>query len=471
MAKSCLLACVLSLCAVSPLHPQAASQLPSPQVDQRVELLSIVFRLAGNPEYNMDTLPEYSGDIDRYFAPYKNHPAVKMARKLAEKQGLHFDAVMSMAISISQPPELKPLVPFSATIPEQRWGSESENFLALLRDFYRDSKFAEFYAAHAPMYKIAEDRFAAILRSVNFDWYSQFYGSAPGLKYHVVLGFNNGGGNYGPRLVYPDGRSELFSIVGCWTHDNVGTPIFPDGQGYRSIIVHEFNHSFVNPAVAAHWKEFGGAEPVFQAVAGKMQRMAYGNAQTMVDESLVRAGVILYFQSAGEDPHRNLLRIREEQRNGFVWMDELVGRLKTYEQERAKYPTFASYMPQIAAFYRDLAPRVPALLAAMDAQSANVVKIEPFANHAQDVDPSIKEITISFDKPLATNAYSISMGEGAREHYPISGAPAFDEGGSRIKVPVRLKPGQTYTFVLTPNAFATPDGYPLVSYTVEFKTK
>ncbi len=41
-----------------------------------MELLSIVFRLAGNDEYNMNLLPAYTEDVDRYFAPYKEHPAV-----------------------------------------------------------------------------------------------------------------------------------------------------------------------------------------------------------------------------------------------------------------------------------------------------------------------------------------------------------------------------------------------------------
>jgi hypothetical protein len=196
-------------------------------VDDRVELLSIVFRLAGNFEYNMGMLPGYSADIDRYFAPYKNHPAVQMAHLLAEKNGVGFDAVMAMAISLSPPPELKPLVVFTPTVPEKRWGmTDAEKFLPLLRDFYRDTKFAEFYTSHESLYRSAEGRFAETLGSVDFGWYLRFYGKAPDLTYHLILGLNNGGGNYGPRLVHPDGSLELFSIIGCWTHDDAGNPTF-----------------------------------------------------------------------------------------------------------------------------------------------------------------------------------------------------------------------------------------------------
>jgi Domain of unknown function (DUF4932) len=69
----------------------------APHVDPRVELLSIVFRLAGNSEYSMSPLKSYTADIDAYFAPYKEHPAVALARKLAGENEVGFDAVMGLA--------------------------------------------------------------------------------------------------------------------------------------------------------------------------------------------------------------------------------------------------------------------------------------------------------------------------------------------------------------------------------------
>lgn len=361
------LLCSCWLAVAGPAAAQAASPTPAiaPRVDERVELLSIVFRLAGNSEYNMNLLPAYTAEIDRYFAPYKDHPAVVTARRLAgQYKGIGYDAVMAMAISLSAPPELKPLVPFTADVPHRRWGVEAaEKFLPLLRDFYRDSKFAAFSEAHRPLYRMAEELFASTLASVDFGWYPRFYGKSPDLTYHLVLGMNNGGGNYGPRLVLPGGRMELFSIMGCWTHDEAGNPTYTDAE-YLAMIIHEFNHSFVNPSVADHWKEFTGTEQVYATVRKEMGGMGYGNAQTMVNESLVRAAVIVYFQQAGEAGTKNLRRIRQEQRNGFYWMDRLVDSLKQYDAQRAQYPSFSAYLPRIAEFYRDLAPKASAEAAA-----------------------------------------------------------------------------------------------------------
>ena len=86
--------------------------------------------------------------------------------------------------------------------------------------------------------------------------------------------------------------------------------------------------------------------------------MAYGNAETMVNESVVRAAGIVYFQQNGEEGRKNLQRTREEQRLGFFWMDQLVDRSKQYKAQRMEYPTFSSYVPQVASFYRGLAAHV-----------------------------------------------------------------------------------------------------------------
>ncbi|MGB6133138.1 MAG: DUF4932 domain-containing protein [Acidobacteriaceae bacterium] len=454
---------------------QAAGPAPSvtPQVDERVELLSIVWRLAGSPEYNMDTLPSYSQDIDRYFAPYRNYPAVQMARTLERTRGVSYDAVMAMAVSLSPPPGLHPLVPFSDSVPEPRWGMQgSDEFLPLLRDFYRDSKFEDFYREHSAFYQLAESRFAATLGEVDFGWYPQFYGEAPNLTYHLILGMNNGGGNYGPRLIHPDGRMELFSIVGCWTHDGKDNPTYPENQRFLTAIIHEFNHSFVNPAVDTQWRDFTGADAVYGAVAEALRQIAYGDARTMVNESLVRAAVIIYFKEHGEDAGANLRRVRREQALGFFWMDSLVDLLQKYEAQRDKYPTFTSFLPRVVEFYQRLAPRATQEYALYQSHGAHVANMKPFTNHEQDVDPAVSVITIVLDKPLDPKAgYSIGAAAGSGATSPIAGTPTFAAGGLQVELPVHLEPRRRYAFLLTPLAFATPDGYPLALYEVDFATK
>ncbi len=447
-----------------------------PRVDPRVELLSIVFRLAGNSEYNMSPLKTYTADIDAYFSPYKDHPAVTLARKLASERDVGFDAVMGLAVRLSPPPTLKPVVAFTDDVPDARFGKDNAILFAQrLADFYRDTHFEKFLAAHQAFYHLAEDRFRVVLNDLDLNWYKSFYGDVRTGQYLLILGMNNGGGNYGPRVVWPDGHEEFFSIIGCWTQDDSENPTY--STDYLPTIIHEFNHSFVNPAFAKHKSEFASARQVFERVADKMRAQAYGNSDTMVIESLVRAAVIQYMESRGHESREVRYLMRGEQLTGFVWMDELVDLLHQYSSQRSHYRTFESFIPAVAQFYRSLAPRISEKIASFSQRCVHVSGMQPFPNHSEDADPAIKELVITFDKALDPQAgpkhhgYSISLGPDGNENFPISGAPEFLPGNLSIKLPVVLKPDWNYSFVLTPLASASQDGYPLESYTVAFKTK
>ena len=475
-----LVICVTSLLAGATEVERSAIQEPdvgeiklAPHVDERVELLSIVFRLAGNPEYNMSQLKIYTAEIDGYFSRYKSHPAVAKAAGFAKDREVGFDAVMAMAVHLSQPPGLEPVVPFTDDVPDSRWGKENATaFVPLLRDFYRDTDFHTFFTAHRELYNLAESRFASLLGQLDFGWYKQFYGAMPNSHFDLILGMNNGGGNYGPKVVFPDGHEELFAIIGAETKDDAGRPTFDTHSGYLSTIIHEFNHSFVNPLVHERAKEFNSAKQIYESVASKMQAMAYGNPETMVYESLVRSAVILYFESHGSPPAQIHERILKEQAAGFVWMDELCNLLRKYESNRPRYPTLRSFMPQVVDFYNSLAPQIGPKLAAFYAHSVHVEKVEPFPNHSKDVDPGIKQLTIVFDKPLdPARGYSINYGSEGKDNFAISGEPKFLPGNKAITLPVELKPDWSYSFILTGLAFASTDGYPLESYEISFKTK
>ncbi|HEV2206281.1 MAG TPA: DUF4932 domain-containing protein [Candidatus Acidoferrales bacterium] len=467
-----LLLTTLLLAAIPANVPRAADLKLVARVDPRIELLSIVFRLAGNSEYNMNRFPRYTTDIDHYFSKYKDHPAVLMAKSLADNNGVGYDAVMAMAVYLSPPPALKPLVPFSKDVPDGRWGQENATeFVQKLRDFYRDTHFQSFFSEHQPMYKLAELRFqSAVLRDLDVAWYKRFYGEAPRGNFNVVLGMNNGGGNYGPRVLSSEGHEELYAIMGCWTQDDSGNPKYNTSE-YLPTLIHEFNHSFVNPVLDAREADFASpAEKVYSHVAAQMKEMEYGDTKDMVNESLVRAAVILYFEAHGETAARIRHRIVREQANGFVWMDKLCALLRNYETNRNHYPTFSSFVPEIDRFYHSLAPQITSEISAFNQHCVHVTGLRPFANRSEDVDPTIKDIAITFDEPLEPADYSINLGPGGKEHFPITGKPEFLGSGFSIKLPVQLKPNWAYSFVLTSSAFQSPEGYPLTSYEVDFKT-
>jgi len=215
------------------------------EVDRRVELLSVVARLAAYSEYVNNQFKSYAADVDAFFANYRNHPVVEYASKLRSERGVSYDAVMSMAVHLDPPPKLTQRVTFTEKAPDPRWGKEAaERFADLLRRFYSDANRERFFQAHEAMYKTAAARFQLVLNKVDFDWYRRFYGELPVGTFNLYVGLLNGGGNYGPKVVHTDGTEDLYAIIGTSQTDSAGLPVY--GEEVLSLIIHEYNHSFIN---------------------------------------------------------------------------------------------------------------------------------------------------------------------------------------------------------------------------------
>jgi hypothetical protein len=321
-------------------------------VDPRVELMSIIFRLAGNPEYAQGRVESYTRDVEEHFGPYKNHPVVKLAAQLRETRGVSFDAPMSMAVHLSDGFELKERIPFDPQ-PENldgRWRlEEAREFLEKARQFVKETKFEEFFTAHQPLYDQATGRMEEMLRQeAQLGWFEEFFGARPGATFNVVLGMLNGGSCYGPRIKVGN-MEELYCMLGVWKCDSAGTPSFDASM--LSTIVHEFCHSYANPVVDAHLDDLEAVgQKLYAAVSGAMRRQAYGSWETMMRESLVRACVVRYL-AAVEGKGAAKRQINQEVGRQFLWMEGLSDTLAEYEAKRGEFPTLAVFFPRIAEFF------------------------------------------------------------------------------------------------------------------------
>jgi hypothetical protein len=395
---------------------------------------------------------------------------ILFARELAQKKSIGFDAVMAMAIHLQQPPLWEPIVSFEERLPEQRWTSQdAQKFVSLLKQFYKDTACENFFEAHKALYKTAENRFANVVKKVDLRWYASYYGKMPEAKFNLIVGLGNGGGNFGPKLIYPDGREELFAIVGTWTVDTAGTPVY--GDEFLPMIIHEFNHSFVNQLIDAHAKELEKAgKKIFPQVSDQMAAMAYSNWKTMLYEALVRASVIQYSKAHLTDSVEVQDRINQERKNGFIWMPELVGLLDHYKTSIHQYPTLAAFMPEIVLFYNRLSKNEH-IKDEFEKSRPEVISLEPFQNLVQDVDPAISQMTINFSKPMNPNHYSIRLADTNKEHMPISDLLGYTNGNKSLALKLTLKPDWEYSFILGEQKFESVNGYPLKEYTVKFKTR
>lgn len=90
-----------ALALITLLASPALAQLRA-TTDPRVEIISIVFRIAGNPQYNQGRINAYLDDIGNRFAPHESHRL--LARFLRASRGAF------RPIAVIQSPTSGPLV-------------------------------------------------------------------------------------------------------------------------------------------------------------------------------------------------------------------------------------------------------------------------------------------------------------------------------------------------------------------------
>ncbi|MHC1767431.1 MAG: DUF4932 domain-containing protein [Verrucomicrobiia bacterium] len=442
------------------------------RVDPSVELVSLLFRLAGNPEYSQCRVPSYAADVDRQFNRFRDHSAVQLARTLRQTRGVSYDACISLAVLLtdnSEPRLSVALDPWPDFL-DQRWDAKSvNNFVAAAGQFVKDTGFTAFIKAHEGLYRTSESRMRLLMdREAHLDWFNRFFGERPKASFTLILGMLNGGSCYGARSRDKNGAEELFCVLGVWATDEQGVPVF--GKDVLSTVVHEFCHSYANPIIDRHASELReSGEQLYVPVAGRMRSQAYGNAVTMLRESLVRASVVRYL-SRYEGEKAAEREISEQQTRGFEWMKELSGLLGQYESERDHYPTLQSFSPRLVTFFRDYAGKFQRKHRELDASRPKVVSIVP-ANGAADVDPGTRAIQVVFDRPMRGGSWSM-CGGGPKFPEPTD-KPNYDKSRTTWTVKVNLKPDWEYEFWLNSGqyqSFQSEDGVPLESVHVTFKT-
>ena len=321
------------------------------EVSESIELMSILARTAGNREYNMDMAGQYTKDTEAWFAPYKQHAAVACFQSLHNQYGVSYDAVMSMAIHLDiDGGKIKFLGEQSDL--EKRWKDiDIKDFIDHLNSFYTDTRFHDFYEQHRKFYEEGLKAYETnVMTYFHQDWYPRFYGTVPTDRFRIVIGFTCGGGNYGPSRQLPGQPREAYAICGYYINPQTGKP-YGEGADMAATLIHEFNHSFVNPllnneANASMIATTGQKLRQFSTYA--MERQAYVDWQTVINESIVRAAVILYMLDQGFDQKQVLNELANQVCRSFNWMPELVTSLRYYAANRGQYPTLNDYYPEIA---------------------------------------------------------------------------------------------------------------------------
>jgi uncharacterized protein DUF4932 len=286
-------------------------------VDARIELFSVLERLAGRPEYGAAATP-YAQAADEWFAPYVDDPAVVEFRALVRSHGIGYDAAMTLAAQLDENlAPVGPLDPLPAGL-DRRWeGVDLANLLEDVDAFARATRFDEFMASQADYVSAVEEAFRSFLASRPvLDWFDGVFGTRASAEYHVVPGLLTGLMSYGVHA----GEDEIYAIMSLESPDRSGIPAI--GLLTEEYLVHELAHSYVNPVVHAQVEQFDGPSPALDAAAPAMEQQAYPTREIVVQESIVRALTVLYLRDAVGDQAANS-SLESQVSLEFVWTREL----------------------------------------------------------------------------------------------------------------------------------------------------
>ena len=425
--------------------------------DERVDLVYTVFHYAGNPEFSNVNIPEYAKGMDEYFAPYKEHPVIQMARELHDKHSVSHDAVTAFAVRLDSPDSLR-LIDGTLESLDTRWPREKvDEFLTLLRDFSQKSDFHSFFSARKELYHDQYDLWREIVEdSQCIPWMEKFYGEERPLHFSIIpTAFEESG--KGPHLIV---NNEFYGIMVCAVipHDR---PELKDLLTY--VLVHEFSHPWTNAVTEAIYPQIKEtAERFFCEIKYDWESSSYTTAFSLMIESFNRAATLVYFHDHYGKEVAEKIALKEQQ-NGFLLTPALYQCIMREREKGGENWHYADSAQVYADFVNSNSARqildtyIKEKIIKNQENAPEIISFSP-ANGATGVDPQTKELVIKFNKPMRA-AYSVCLSD--KGVYPEVLHIQYNEDRTVLTMKVKLKPDTEYRMWfnhLSNNYFRSQDG-------------
>lgn len=299
---------ILSVCIFGCSNQSVTSEtinLEKPNmVDEGFELLSLVFRLAGREEYG-DADTEYQQKLISQFGAFSDHAAVQYAADLP----LGYDAVFNFSVHIIRAGESFVFIDnIDSLVEDGRWTRESAAaFLPLLNDFYKNTRFAEFYQSNTDFYESETKRFIdEIYSEIDLEWFRTYVDPE---NLHSIYSPSNTRNNYSATV----NDTMVYSSV---TDDG-------------SAIVHEYCHSFANLIAHKWYKENVEFRQWCDNTVNPETMPFYSTGEIIAGEYVTRAYNTLYYAEHG---YATISLFLNEKMQGFSYIEEVYALITEHEK-------------------------------------------------------------------------------------------------------------------------------------------
>ncbi len=465
---------VLALAALlAALRPAAADGTLRATVDPRVEFLAAVARNAGFEEYRSpQAASPYAERVDALLKPHLGHAAFDRMRAMRKDRGLSYDAVMSLAVHVTDPPALAERMDFGAApagLDKRLVPSDTRDLLVHLRDLAKACDWQAFWAREQPTRtEGAAHLAAAVARHDLVAWHEHALGVKPGADYVLVAGLLTGPQNFGVGVDFPDGGTpEIRPVIGCTQWDERGMPVYAATDGLTGLVAHELCHSFANPVVDRHLDALRPVgERLFAISADRMRAQAYGDWKTTMYETLVRACTVRCLAELVGD-EAAAMRAQNDAARGFLWVPALADALATPLHDHPAGQTLDTLVPMVAATLEREATRI----SQEDAKRPKLVSVQP-ADGAGDVAPGPIELVLRFDRAMAKDSFSVT---GSKENVPegLKLKEVRDDGRTFVFTGT-VAAGRAYAFGINGGGrtgFRSTEGVPALPMQLRFTTR
>lgn len=450
------------------LSPQwlLAQTHPNVSFNEGVDLLSTVWRLAGAEEYNRCQVEPYAKSLDRWFADHRQHPAVELARRYHEN-GTGFDAVVDFGVMLKITEQGVEWDDEKENKLDERWTeSMQQEFLPALKDFYREARFAQWYAGTDSIRRAAIHAFSPIASQIQMDWFDGFF-QTKRFDSQIILSFLVGPCNYGVSCQLKSGELLLCPVIGI--AELVEGHIQYDSQVVLPIVIHEFCHPFCNPLVDNVWQDMKPAlKDAFEYNRVLLKNQAYTSPKIMMYETLVRASVIGYLQRYGLSDSVEAL-MQEEEEQGFALIRSTVQALTDYAETKGEQ-CLNSFLPRLVECVNAFDLKKYARRKKAEKEAEEKMKVHyacNLKNKAKNLPAGELVFQLTFDRPMKPG---ISLGKNDRA-FPTYKEHSWSADRKTLTIVFVTHSSTTYGVQVLGENFVSEDGRQAVTRDFVFSTK
>ncbi|MBO0930040.1 DUF4932 domain-containing protein [Fibrella aquatilis] len=347
LINSLIISClpILLLAQSTPVAPGRLTATVHPGI----ELFTVVQLLAG--KYPMPNKSAYAKEVETYFTPYANHPAVQQARQLKKV----YSDLPELGYCFDNFPDIRIHYPEQANWYAMNGKDTIQAYMRLCKQFYEDTHFWNFFQKHRADYaawaKPVEENFARQGLVVKLD--SFYRTQTKAANWTICLDPLNSWGAHAimPKTLNPRYADYVVYNVGFFNRESTdaGVPVFDIGAESVNVVWHEGNHIYTNALQKKYAADIEQLSYLFNKGDQGMNRNNISTWKHCFDENLVRGIVIALFRQH-RSPKETRKQAAQEIVSDFQYAGDIADVISAKYTGQTTYRNFEQFFPEILTY-------------------------------------------------------------------------------------------------------------------------